>query len=933
MQRLNSLVLRVLLLCIALTSAAEAQPPAKKSPEKPVQPLTIRGTAINHENEPVKGAKVFIVPTNRVGDRQVIAETATDAEGKYEFRKTPLPLDVYDSLYSKDAKVTAGAFQVFALADGYGFTWHKKLSFSTDARPKEDAKKDRSYAGEDAQADLEFDLPARVSGQIISDNGKPLVGVKVQLGYCDDPRRPQGYGTWMCRFLGKAADDAAAIQFDGIRWVPENNRSAVTDDKGRYEITGLRRDAQYLAAVDPGPLYDSVTYSVTTSPKEIGNGARSLGYDGQLVESFKSPWFYTVKVVTRQGQPLAGVQIRARGDRIRRAGNFAKTDAQGRATLVLHTGDYKFILEPPFGSHYVLTEHAATVSKDTAAEPHSLTVDDGATLQISAVEEGSGKPVPGVRFLEEIDSGKLRRELQSQTVFLDHPSTDEQGELHAIVKAGDTRLVVSGQPIGYEPVKKISEALSLKPQQSTSVTFTFKKVALPAESTRFTFVPEEEGDIGKLNVLILKQQKLARAGRLEVKSHFRSISGITAAEFQTVLRACPSDTVPDLPSLLRKKNPDLEFPFGHQVVTVDGERIRQESFDTLTDGAEYHDLRIFNGVESVDFGVSNAQASVHSYHAFAVGGLTEWRPMNKFTPPAEDPGATRKVSRANGRLVVETTFKSFSSRAEFDERTGFLFYRLNSDKSGEPQQELWQFAPQVTPSGAIVAGLIVDPRYMRGNLTLLGIHEVKNYVSGKPSPETFVLSAPAGTNIVDFRGNQSSPKSGVIGEPVTDVIMRANQISENSRSILPVIKIGQAAPPIEPAAWLNASGKTEKPDWKGKVLLVDFWGTGCGPCVAELPSVQEFAVKFEKVGGVVLGLHDGGEDPDKVTEFIRKRGLTYQFAIDKPHAASFGATFEAYGIRGIPNCAVIDQKGNVAYVGHFEEAAKQATALLEAGVK
>jgi peroxiredoxin len=926
-----------LLFGLGMTAQAEPPSPAKNSAGPAVHTLTIRGKATDHERKVVAGAKVFLLTANRVPSsafRPTVAETITDAAGAYTFEKVSLPLDIYPQLRTPSAKLVEGTFQVYGTADGYGFTWHKKLSFSTEARPNEDARKDLTYAGEDAAANLEFDLPARVSGQMISDNGKPLVGVKVQLGYCDDPRRPHGYGSWMCRFLGKNADDASAIPFDGIKLIPEKHRSAVTDDKGRYEINGLRRDTHYLAQIDPGPHYDSQTSSVATSPKEAGNGIRSLGYDGELFESFKAPWLYSVQVITRQGQPLAGVQIRARGDRVRRAGNFAKTDAEGRATLVLHTGDYKIILEPPFGSLYALTEHETTVSQDTAAEPHSLILDDGGTLIVTAVEEGSGKPVPGVRFLEEIESGKLRRELQSQTVFVDHPSTDERGELQAIAKAGETRLIVSSQPIGYEPVNKFSEVLSLKPQQSTTTTFTFKRTTPPATIAKYTFVPEEEGEIGKLNALILRQQKLGRTGRLEVKSHFRPVSGITVADFQTVLRACRPDQAPDLPALLRKKNPDLEFPFGHQIVTVDGERIRQESFDALADGSEVHDLRIFNGVESVDFGKSNAQASVHSYHAFAVGGLTRWRPIYKIkSPPVGDEVASRKISHASGRMILETTSKSFSSRMELDERTGFLFYESQRDKNGELQQELWQFAPQETPSGAIFAGLIVEPRYSAGKVELLGIHEVKNFTSGKPSPERFVLSAPAGTMIVDSRGNSSSPKIGVVSEPVTDVIMRANQISDDARSILPVIKIGQAAPPIEPALWLNASGKTEKLDWKGKVLLVDFWGTSCGPCVAELPSVQEFAVKFEKAGGVVLGLHEGSESADRLSEFARKRGLTYQLAIDKPEAASFGATFKAYGIGGIPNCAVIDQRGNVAYVGHFEEAAVQATRLLEAGGK
>ena len=193
------------------------------------------------------------------------------------------------------------------------------------------------------------------------------------------------------------------------------------------------------------------------------------------------------------------------------------------------------------------------------------------------------------------------------------------------------------------------------------------------------------------------------------------------------------------------------------------------------------------------------------------------------------------------------------------------------------------------------------------------------------------MAAPAGTVILDYREDRSHPKQGVNHYPVADVIVYADGMSSRNRSIEPVLKVGQPAPPIEPASWLDRNGATGPPDVAGKVVLVDFWGISCGPCVAELPEVQAAADHFaDRKDLVFIGLHESGATADQVAEFARKRGLSYRLAVDRPadEEGWFGATFKDYGVRGIPAAAVIDRKGNVAFVGRFPEALKEAAKLL-----
>ena len=96
-------------------------------------------------------------------------------------------------------------------------------------------------------------------------------------------------------------------------------------------------------------------------------------------------------------------------------------------------------------------------------------------------------------------------------------------------------------------------------------------------------------------------------------------------------------------------------------------------------------------------------------------------------------------------------------------------------------------------------------------------------------------------------------------------------------------------------------------EFRGRVVLLNFWATWCPPCVEEMPDLQQVADDLGPQGVTVLGLSADVGDPEHVTTFLHRHHITY------PVIIADESTVSAYGVTMLPTTFLIDQQGLVRH--------------------
>src|SRR5262252_3969670 len=94
--------------------------------------------------------------------------------------------------------------------------------------------------------------------------------------------------------------------------------------------------------------------------------------------------------------------------------------------------------------------------------------------------------------------------------------------------------------------------------------------------------------------------------------------------------------------------------------------------------------------------------------------------------------------------------------------------------------------------------------------------------------------------------------------------------------------------------------------YQGKVVILDFWATWCGPCRSEIPGFVELQNKFRDQGFTVIGISVDEEGPDKVKQFYQKFRMNYPVAMtDHQVEYLYG------GVKELPTTFLIGRDGRI----------------------
>jgi cytochrome c biogenesis protein CcmG/thiol:disulfide interchange protein DsbE len=108
----------------------------------------------------------------------------------------------------------------------------------------------------------------------------------------------------------------------------------------------------------------------------------------------------------------------------------------------------------------------------------------------------------------------------------------------------------------------------------------------------------------------------------------------------------------------------------------------------------------------------------------------------------------------------------------------------------------------------------------------------------------------------------------------------------------------------------DVHGRTVKlSDYKGKVILLNFWATWCGPCKIEIPWFIDFEQKFKDRGFAVLGVSMDEDGWDAVKPYIEKHKVNYRVVVGSDEVADLYG-----GVSSLPTSFVLDRQGKIADV-------------------
>jgi peroxiredoxin len=125
---------------------------------------------------------------------------------------------------------------------------------------------------------------------------------------------------------------------------------------------------------------------------------------------------------------------------------------------------------------------------------------------------------------------------------------------------------------------------------------------------------------------------------------------------------------------------------------------------------------------------------------------------------------------------------------------------------------------------------------------------------------------------------------------------------------LPVLATSSSTPAPDFSLPSNSGKTVNLSQFKGQVVMINFWATWCGPCRQEMPLLEGIYKKYHKMGFTLLGVNVE-PDSNPAQAWLKQTPVSFPVLFDKESKVS-----TLYKVSGMPSTVIIDRKGNVQFI-------------------
>ncbi|WP_345682305.1 redoxin domain-containing protein [Novipirellula caenicola] len=351
-------------------------------------------------------------------------------------------------------------------------------------------------------------------------------------------------------------------------------------------------------------------------------------------------------------------------------------------------------------------------------------------------------------------------------------------------------------------------------------------------------------------------------------------------------------------------------------LTVAHTRITNAGFALLADNTKLEHVQIIgNRITTRCIDTLATMPNLRRLGLMAVkprnGGEPAWKNLESLTPSLSELWLMGCPSLEESDFAKLAQFRDLKTlrieggRAITDEHVKHL-------KSLNKLDYLQLTSTVITDEGVIE--IMALPALRRLRINCLATEEGLEALARAPSIRYVTIGSPNLTDeivqrvhdrhpqVTTMRRTESSPPSLPLSRAKnnTDRFWRIG--TEKERVKLNALE-GAMAPKLTVTDWLNSDHPLDLAELQGRVVMIKFWGTWCGPCRRQMPNVRGLHEKYAERGLVIVGLHST-KAAERASEYIEANDLSWAIGLDDK-----GQTATEYAVPHWPSFYLVDRNG------------------------